>query len=42
VIIEGEGSSDAAPMPPAPVVDPSALIPSKRRVVNASTNLRTR
>lgn len=28
---------DAPPMPPAPVVDPSAFVPSQRRVVHAST-----
>jgi hypothetical protein len=28
---------DAAPMPPAPVVDPSAYLNSKRRVIQAST-----
>ena len=27
---------DAPPMPPAPVVDPSAFVPSQRRVVHAS------
>jgi hypothetical protein len=27
------------PMPPAPVVDPSAFIPTQRRVVHASTSL---
>lgn len=28
---------DMPPMPPAPVVDPSAFVPSQRRVVHAST-----
>ncbi len=28
---------DAPPMPPAPVVDPSAFVPAQRRVVHAST-----
>jgi hypothetical protein len=31
---------DAAPAPPAPVVDPSAFVPTKRRVVHASTLIR--
>ena len=31
--------SEMAPMPPAPVVDPSAYLPAKRRVVHASTTL---
>ncbi len=31
--------SEMAPMPPAPVVDPSAYVPAKRRVVHASTTL---
>lgn len=30
---------EMAPMPPAPVVDPSAYLPAKRRVVHASTTL---
>lgn len=30
---------DVAPMPPAPVVDPSAFIPTQRRVVQASSSL---
>jgi hypothetical protein len=30
---------EVAPMPPAPVVDPSAFIPTQRRVVHASTSL---
>lgn len=30
---------DYFPMPPAPVVDPSAFIPTQRRVVHASTSL---
>ena len=29
-------ASDAAPMPPAPIVDPSAFVPGKRRVVPTS------
>jgi hypothetical protein len=33
------GSGDMVPMPPAPVVDPSAYIPTQRRVVHASTSL---
>src|SRR5947208_12240238 len=33
------GSGDVVPMPPAPVVDPSAYIPTQRRVVHASTSL---
>jgi hypothetical protein len=33
------GGPDAVPMPPAPVVDPSAFIPTQRRVVHASTSL---
>src|SRR5438552_1043627 len=33
------GSGDVVPMPPAPVVDPSAYIPTQRRVVQASTSL---
>jgi hypothetical protein len=34
------GGPDAVPMPPAPVVDPSAYIfPAQRRVVHASTSL---
>jgi hypothetical protein len=33
------GSPDAVPMPPAPVVDPSAYIPTQRRVVHATTSL---
>ena len=32
-VMEG---GDAPPMPPAPVVDPSAFVPSQRRVVHAS------
>ena len=31
------GADEAAPMPPAPIVDPSAFVPQKRRVVQAST-----
>ena len=31
------GAEEAAPMPPAPIVDPSAFVPQKRRVVQAST-----
>ena len=34
-----QDSGDMAPMPPAPVVDPSAFLPSQRRVVHASTNM---
>ncbi len=30
---------EMAPMPPAPVVDPSAYVPAQRRVVHASTTL---
>ena len=30
-------AEEAAPMPPAPIVDPSAFVPQKRRVVQAST-----
>jgi hypothetical protein len=30
-------NGDMPPMPPAPVVDPSAFVPSQRRVVHAST-----
>ncbi|MCA9153134.1 MAG: hypothetical protein KDA38_00040 [Planctomycetales bacterium] len=33
------GGDDMAPMPPAPVVDPSAYLSSQRRVIQASTNL---
>jgi hypothetical protein len=33
------GGGDIAPMPPAPVVDPSAYLPTQRRVVHASTSL---
>ena len=33
------GNGDMVPMPPAPVVDPSAYIPTQRRVVQASTSL---
>jgi hypothetical protein len=33
------GHPDMVPMPPAPVVDPSAYIPTQRRVVHASTSL---
>jgi hypothetical protein len=33
------GDGGAVPMPPAPVVDPSAFIPTQRRVVHASTSL---
>jgi len=29
---------EAAPMPPAPVVDPSAHLQSKRRVIQASAS----
>ena len=32
-------AGDVAPMPPAPVVDPSAFIPTQRRVVQASNSL---
>jgi len=32
-------SDDAAPMPPAPTADPSASVPSKRRVVAASSKV---
>jgi hypothetical protein len=32
-------SGDVIPMPPAPVVDPSAFLPTQRRVVHASTSL---
>ena len=31
--------ADAAPIPPAPVVDPSAFLPTQRRVVHASASL---
>ena len=31
-----EEASDAAPMPPAPIVDPSAFVPGKRHVVPTS------
>jgi len=33
---EAPDASDAAPMPPAPLVDPSAFLPSKRRVIGTS------
>ena len=33
------GDGNMVPMPPAPVVDPSAYIPTQRRVVQASTSL---
>ena len=33
------GGGEVAPMPPAPVVDPSAFIPTQRRVVQASNSL---
>jgi hypothetical protein len=33
------GEGEMAPMPPAPVVDPSAYIPAQRRVVHASAIL---
>jgi hypothetical protein len=32
-------AADSVPPPPAPVVDPSAYIPTQRRVVQASTSL---
>src|SRR5205085_10792035 len=32
-------AGDDVPMPPAPVVDPSAFIPTQRRVVQASASL---
>ena len=35
----GVVGGDVAPMPPAPVVDPSAFIPTQRRVVQASNSL---
>jgi hypothetical protein len=35
----GVVGGDVAPMPPAPVVDPSAFIPTQRRVVQASSSL---
>jgi len=35
--VKAEG--DATPNPPAPVVDPSAFLPTQRRVVHASTSL---
>ena len=34
-----QAGGDLAPMPPAPVVDPSAFLPTQRRVVHASTSL---
>jgi hypothetical protein len=34
------GGPDAVPMPPAPVVDPSAYIPAQRRVVHATSLVR--
>jgi hypothetical protein len=34
------GSGEAAPMPPAPMADPSAAIPGTRRVVQASKFVR--
>jgi hypothetical protein len=34
------GNGDAAPMPPAPMADPSAAIPTGRRVVQASKYVR--
>ncbi|QDV10661.1 hypothetical protein CA51_05110 [Rosistilla oblonga] len=37
VQVEAPVVEDAAPMPPAPVVDPSAYLNSKRRVIQAST-----
>jgi hypothetical protein len=33
------GTDDIVPMPPAPVVDPSAFIPTQRRVVQATASL---
>jgi hypothetical protein len=30
---------DAAPVPPAPMVDPAAYVPAQRRVVHAGVNL---
>jgi hypothetical protein len=35
----GMDDGEMAPMPPAPVVDPSAYVPAQRRVVHASTTL---
>ena len=32
-------AADAAPMPPAPVVDPSAFVPGQQRVLRVSSNL---
>jgi hypothetical protein len=32
-------ADDAAPVPPAPTADPSASVPSKRRVVAASSKV---
>ena len=43
VIMDGKGGNaksvegDMAPMPPAPVVDPSAFLPRQRRVINVSS-----
>jgi hypothetical protein len=31
-----KAEADAAPMPPAPIVDPSASVTHKRRVIQAS------
>jgi hypothetical protein len=31
-------ADDAAPVPPAPMTDPSAFVPTQRRVVQASVN----
>ena len=37
---KGSSNGDVAPMPPAPVVDPSAFVPSQQQnVVHASSNL---
>lgn len=36
-VVPAVEGTDAPPMPPAPVVDPSAFVPSQRRVVHAST-----
>ncbi|WP_164102195.1 hypothetical protein [Candidatus Laterigemmans baculatus] len=36
--IEADPAQEVSPMPPAPVVDPSAYLHSKRRVIQASTH----
>lgn len=36
------GSDDAAPMPPAPMADPSASLQSRRRIVQVSSVIRRR